>query len=199
VAAGLSDEQLLTAARAGDSESFGVLVTRWEGPLYRFVYRLLPQREDARDVCQEAFLRVYNHSDRFRPGSRFSTWLYQIALNLCRDHQRRRQRWNVIVASGAVDRSAGAVHDDGPAESAERRDRAERVHDALERIPREQREVLVLKEFEGLKFREIADLLGCPESTVKSRLYYGLDNLRAELDKHEAGPPGPGRAERGSS
>jgi RNA polymerase sigma-70 factor (ECF subfamily) len=186
VAAGLSDEQLLTAVRAGDSESFGILVARWETPLYRFVYRMLPQREDAKDVCQEAFLRVYNKSDRFRPGSRFSTWLYQIALNLCRDHQRRRHRWNVIVASGAVDGAPGPQGADGPAESAERRDRAERVHDALERIPREQREVLVLKEFEGLKFREIADLLGCPESTVKSRLYYGLDNLRAELDRSAA-------------
>jgi RNA polymerase sigma-70 factor (ECF subfamily) len=187
VSAGLSDEQLLTAVRAGDAESFGVLVARWEGPLYRFVYRLLPQREDARDVCQEAFLRVYNKSDRFRPGSRFSTWLYQIALNLCRDQQRRRHRWNAIVASGAVDREPATRGDDGPAESVERRDRAARVLEALERIPREQREVLVLKEFEGLKFREIADLLGCPESTVKSRLYYGLDNLRAELGKREAG------------
>jgi RNA polymerase sigma-70 factor (ECF subfamily) len=183
--AATSDEELLTAVRAGDTRSLGVLVARWEQPLFRFVYRLLSDPEDARDVCQETFLRVLDKAHRFRPGSRFSTWMYQIALNLCRDRARRRRRWSRLVAEGRdlPERSAAPPpSDDGDPEAlAERRERSGALRAALADIPAEQREVLVLKEFHGLKFREIAEILGCPESTVKSRMYYGLNGLRAAL------------------
>ncbi len=93
-----SDEDLVAALRAGDTDSLGVLVARWERSLFRFTYRLLERKDDARDVCQETFLRILKKSDRFREGARFSTWMYQIALNLCRDCLRRRGRWGAIVA-----------------------------------------------------------------------------------------------------
>jgi RNA polymerase sigma-70 factor (ECF subfamily) len=179
-----TDEELLQAVRAGDTESLGALVVRWERPLFRFVSRLLPGREDARDVCQETFLRVLGKAHRFREGSRFSTWMYQIALNLCRDHARRRQRWGLVIAEGrdAPERPAapGCAADD-PSRSMEQREKADAVLLALQQLPPEQREVLVLKEFSGLRFREIAEILGCPESTVKSRMYYGLSGVRASL------------------
>lgn len=92
-----SDEELLEAFRAGDADSLGALVARWEQPLFRFACRLLQRPEDARDVCQETFLRVLRKANRFRRGARFSTWMYQIALNLCRDHVRRRSRWALLV------------------------------------------------------------------------------------------------------
>jgi RNA polymerase sigma-70 factor (ECF subfamily) len=166
-------------------DSLGVLVTRWERPLFRFVYRLVPRDDDARDVCQETFLRILKKSHRFRDGSRYSTWMYQIALNLCRDRARRAKRWSRLIAqrSELPDRPAGPVAGSGadPARSVERREKATALQRALDRLPPEQREVLVLKEFEGLKFREIAEILGCPESTVKSRMYYGLSGVKSAL------------------
>lgn len=184
-----TDEDLVLALRAGDTESLGVLVARWERPLFCFAYRLLSRKEDARDVCQETFLRVLKKADRFREGARFSTWLYQIALNLCRDHQRRKRRWGWLLAEPA-DPAADSREvverlpsDEDPHRDAERSERRQVVARALQCIPAEQREVLMLKEFEGLKFREIADILGCPESTVKSRMYYGLSGLKAALER----------------
>jgi len=92
-----TDEDLLLAVRGGNVESLGVLVSRWEDPLYRFVSRMVDRPDDARDVCQETFLRILRRSDAFREGARFSTWMYQIALNLCRDRARRRKRWGRVV------------------------------------------------------------------------------------------------------
>jgi len=183
----VSDEDLVLAVQAGDTDSLGVLVARWEQPLFRFVYRLLPRKDDAHDVCQETFLRILKKADHYRPGSRFSTWMYQIALNLCRDRARRRKRWGLIMADSRAfdertyDGESAATSRDDPAGAAERSELAAAVHTALGEIPREQREVLILKEFEGLKFKEIAEILGCPESTVKSRMYYGLSGLRSVL------------------
>jgi RNA polymerase sigma-70 factor (ECF subfamily) len=180
-----TDEELLREVQAGDTDSLGVLVTRWERPLFRFVYRLMPRRDDARDICQETFLRILKKSHRFKKGSRFSTWMYQIAINLCLDQARKAKRWNLVIADtpSLPDRPAGphAPESADPARTAERREMAAVVLRALDRLPVEQREVVVLKEFEGLKFREIAEILGCPESTVKSRMYYGLNGVRSAL------------------
>lgn len=181
-----TDEDLVLAVQAGDTESLGALVARWERPLFRFVYRLEPRTEDARDICQETFLRVLKRADRFRRGARFSTWMYQIALNLCRDRVRRRRRWRLVLAEGveppekAATPTAADVEND-PSRSAERKEMSEAVLEALRLIPAEQREVVLLKEYEGLKFREIAEIVGCPESTVKSRMYYGLTGIRNRL------------------
>jgi RNA polymerase sigma-70 factor (ECF subfamily) len=189
-----TDEQLVEALRGGDMDSLAVLVGRWEQPLFRFVYRLLPRREDAHDVCQETFLRILKKSHRFRPGSRFSTWMYQIALNLCRDHVRRRQRWSLLIAdreppppdSGPAPPDAAGID---PVDAVDRREKTAALRRALDDLPPEQREVLILKEFEGLKFREIAAILGCPESTVKSRMYYGLSGVRAALIRRGIAAP----------
>jgi RNA polymerase sigma-70 factor (ECF subfamily) len=183
----MTDEELLNSVRSGDTQSLGLLVARWERPLFRFVHRMLPRSEDARDVCQETFLRVLKKAHRFQKGSRFSTWLYQIALNLCRDQARRRKRWSRIVTRrSSIDDRFDAepgprVADTDPWLNVEQKEKNRAVLQALERIPPEQREVLILKEFEGLRFREIAEILGCPESTVKSRMYYGLNGLRSAL------------------
>ncbi len=182
-----ADEDLVASIQSGDTRSLGILVQRWERPLYRFVYRLLPRREEAQDICQETFLKVASKSRLFREGSRFSTWMYQIALNLTRDHVRKKTRWSALVvpAVDGQDRSpalaAGVAVT--PDMELERKDTRESVRRALLQLPAEQKEVLVLKEYQGLKFREIAELLSCPESTVKSRMYYGLKGLKAVLAK----------------
>jgi RNA polymerase sigma-70 factor (ECF subfamily) len=184
-----TDEELVQALQTGDHDSFGVLVARWERPLFNFVYRMISRSEDARDICQETFLRVLRNARRFKPGARFSTWMYQIALNLCRDRARKKRRWSLLLVEGGrageadTPRFEGVARDGDPAEAAETRERREAVLQALGDIPVEQREVLVLKEYEGMKFREIADVLGCPESTVKSRMYYGLNGLKSALQR----------------
>lgn len=182
-----NDEDLLVSLRDGDTDSLGLLVARWQEPLYRFAYRLLERSEEAREVCQETFLRVLSRADRFEPGARFSTWMYQIALNLCRDRLRRQRRWGLLFGEKAGGRSLEAAV---PAEAAttpaaalEREEVRHAVRRALSSLSPEQREVLILKEYEGLKFREIAELTGCPESTVKSRLYQGLARLREVLER----------------
>jgi RNA polymerase sigma-70 factor (ECF subfamily) len=182
-----SDEDLLVALRGGRVDSLGLLVARWEGPLYRFVSRLVDRPEDARDVCQETFLRVLKKSDAFRDGARFSTWMYQIALNLCRDRARRQKRWSHIVVAAPADDDRPREHaaperaDTHPDRALEREEARSAVQNALSRLPSDQREVLLLKEYEGLKFREIADVLGVPESTVKSRMYAALDAMKVSL------------------
>ena len=183
-----TDEELVLSLRGGHQESLGVLVSRWEGPLLRFVSRMVDRPDDARDVCQETFLRVLNKSDAFRDGARFSTWMYQIALNICRDQARRKRRWShLVIAAPPIDdappreSAAPDTVDTNPAASYERTERRDAVHRALARLPHDQREVLLLKEYQGLKFREIADVLGVPESTVKSRMYAALDTMRTSL------------------
>jgi RNA polymerase sigma-70 factor (ECF subfamily) len=183
-----SDEDLLLELRGGQAESLGLLVSRWEVPLFRFVSRMVDRPEDARDVCQETFLRILDKADAFRDGARFSTWMYQIALNLCRDQARRKRRWgHLVVAPPAAD--DGVPHEHAapetaatnPAAALEESERQGAVRRALSRLPHDQREVLLLKEYEGLKFREIAGVLGVPESTVKSRMYAALDTMRSSL------------------
>lgn len=183
-----TDEDLLLALREGHADSLGVLVARWEGPLLRFVSRLVDRPDDARDVCQETFLRILDKAEAFRDGARFSTWMYQIALNLCRDHSRKKRRWGrLMIAEPATavemprEHAAPETSTANPAAAYEHNERQSAVRRALSILPREQREVLLLKEYEGLKFREIADVLGVAESTVKSRMYAGLDAMRMSL------------------
>jgi len=185
----LTDEELLISVRAGDHQSLGLLVARWERPLFCFAYRMLRRQEDARDICQETFLRVLKKAHRFREGSKFSTWMYQIALNLCRDQLRKRRRWSTILAEERMlDEQTDAPPDgwsagDDPSLQVERRQKTRALQVALKEIPPEQREVLIMKEYEGLKFKEIAEILNAPESTVKSRMYYGLTGLRTALSR----------------
>lgn len=186
----LTDEDLLVSLRSGQSDSLGVLVARWEAPLFRFVSRLVERPDDARDVCQETFLRILDKADAFRDGARFSTWMYQIALNLCRDQTRRKRRWGRLMFSAPAPATESEPEREyaapesvatSPAAAFEHTERRSAVRRALSALPQDQREVLLLKEYEGLKFREIADVLGVPESTVKSRMYAGLDAMRTSL------------------
>jgi RNA polymerase sigma-70 factor (ECF subfamily) len=191
----LTDEELVVSLRSGDSQSLGVLVTRWERPLFCFAYRMLRRQEDARDICQETFLRVLRKAHRFKEGSKFSTWMYQIALNLCRDQLRKRRRWSLILSEGReVDERIDSIKttatlDADPSLGMERDEKSALIQRALLEIPSEQREVLIMKEYEGLKFKEIARILGAPESTVKSRMYYGLTGLKAALARRGISGP----------
>ncbi len=181
-----SDEDLVARSIDGDTESFNQLVKRWERPIYALAYRTLGRDEDARDVTQETFLRAFRSIGGFRGQAKFSSWLYRIALNLCRDWLRRQRRTPVVQAPEGIDVIEMASEPD-PGESIEdvvaRQNLSAHVQRAMTQLSEEQRSTIILKEYQGLTFQEIADLQGCPLSTVKTRLYQGLTVLRRELDR----------------
>jgi RNA polymerase sigma-70 factor, ECF subfamily len=179
-----TDEELVARSIGGDLDSFNQLVLRWERPIYALAYRVIGREEDARDVAQETFLRAFRALSGFKGQAKFSSWLYRITLNLCRDWIRRERRAPVSQVPEWVDiieLASGAE----PAETIEdlvaRRELGAAVAKAMAMLPEEQRAAIVLKEYHGLTFQEIADLLDCPLSTVKTRLYQGLSVLRRQL------------------
>ena len=179
-----SDEELVARSMGGDLDSFNQLVVRWERPIYALAYRVIGREEDARDVAQETFLRAFRALSGFKGQAKFSSWLYRITLNLCRDWIRRERRTPVAQAPEGVDliELAGEAQ---PSESVEdlvsRRELSRVVARAMAALPEDQRTAIILKEYHGLTFQEIADLLDCPLSTVKTRLYQGLTVLRKHL------------------
>jgi RNA polymerase sigma-70 factor (ECF subfamily) len=181
-----TDEELVAKSMAGDVDSFNQLVLRWERPIYALAYRVIGRDEDARDVAQETFLRAFRALPGFKGQAKFSSWLYRIALNLCRDWIRRKKRTPVVEMPEGVDIVELAA-EQGPMESIEdlvaRQEMSRIVADGMKLLPDEQRTAIVLKEYHGLTFQEIADLVGCPLSTVKTRVYQGLLVLRRELMK----------------
>jgi RNA polymerase sigma-70 factor (ECF subfamily) len=185
-----TDEELVARATAGDLESFNQLVVRWERPIYALAYRTLGREEEARDVVQEAFLRAYRGLRGFKGEAKFSSWLYRITLNLCRDWIRRERRAPLVQVPEGTDPVDLADAQASPAESVEdlvaRREMSAAVARAMAELPDEQRTAIMLKEYQGLTFQEIADLLDCPLSTVKTRLYQGLSVLRRRLERRQA-------------
>ena len=181
-----TDEELVARSRSGDMDSFNQLILRWERPIYALAYRVIGQEEDARDVAQETFLRAFRALPGFKGQAKFSSWIYRIALNLCRDWIRRKKRTPVSQVPEDVDLSELAA-EQGPVESVEelvaRRELSAVVEEAMAFLPEEQRTAVILKEYHGMTFQEIADLQGCPLSTVKTRLYQGLSVLRRQLER----------------
>ena len=181
---GSSDEELVEACLAGEVAAFDILVARWQRKIRGAVYRVVGSEEEAQDICQEAFLKAYRGLSSFKREARFSSWLYQIALNLSRDRLRRRKTRN-WVSLDEVDETPAAGWAGGRAVSAdqwvESREVQRLVANAVAALPEEQREAVVLKEYQGLTFSEIAEIQGVPVSTVKTRLYRGLSVLRERL------------------
>jgi len=182
----LTDDELVARSVGGDAESFNQLILRWERPIYALAYRVIGREEDARDVCQETFLRAFRALPGFKGHAKFSSWLYRIALNLCRDWIRRQRRTPVTQMPDDVDLGDYAA-ERGPAESIEelvsRRELSAVVEEVMAQLPEEQRTAIILKEYHGMTFQEIADMQGCPLSTVKTRLYQGLLVVRRQLEK----------------
>ncbi len=183
-----TDEELVARSMGGDLDSFNQLVLRWERPIYALAYRVIGREEDARDVAQETFLRAFRALKGFKGQAKFSSWLYRITLNLCRDWIRREKRTPVAQPPEGVD-IIELAGEGTPSESIEqlvaRHELGRAVGKAMSMLPEEQRTAIILKEYHGLTFQEIADLLDCPLSTVKTRLYQGLTVLRKQL--REAG------------
>ena len=179
-----TDEELVARSIGGDADSFNQLVERWQRQIYALAYRHIGRQEDARDVCQETFLRAYRGLGGFRGQAKFSSWLYRITINLCRDWVRRERRAPVVQPpedSDLMELAAARAPSESIEDQVGRRDLTRAVERAMALLPEEQRTAILLKEYEGLTFQEIADVVGCPLSTVKTRLYQGLTVLRREL------------------
>jgi RNA polymerase sigma-70 factor (ECF subfamily) len=181
---GRSDEELVEACQAGEASAFDVLVARWEDRVRGAAYRFLSSEDEARDVAQETFLKAYRGLSGFKRQARFSSWLYQIATNLCRDRLRRRKT-RPQVSLEALEEAGPVIVESRPGahERLLERDLAEAVRRAIHALPEEQREVVILKEYQELTFLEIAQALDVPVSTVKTRLYRGLVQLRQRLER----------------
>ena len=191
-----SDEELVARSMGGDLDSFNQLVLRWERPIYALAYRVIGREEDARDVAQETFLRAFRALGGFKGQAKFSSWLYRITLNLCRDWIRKERRTPVSQAPEGIDivELAGEATPSETIEQLVGRNQLSRaVSKAMASLPEEQRTAIILKEYHGLTFQEIADMLDCPLSTVKTRLYQGLSVVRKQLEQAGVKPDALGK------
>jgi RNA polymerase sigma-70 factor (ECF subfamily) len=184
-----TDEQLVERAIAGDGEAFGEVVRRWERKIYALAYGFTGSVEEARDASQETFVAAYRNLRSFRGEAKVSSWLHRIAVNQCISRRRRARVRAETAIDEAIETSGESfISTDeraSPARAAEAGERTEAVRRAVAALTPELREVVLMKEFEGLTFQEIADALQVPLSTVKSRLYTALKQLRMRLEKFE--------------
>ena len=181
-----SDEQIVERALTGDAEAFGEIVHRWERRIFALAYGMLGREEDARDATQETFLAAYRNLRGFRGEAKVSSWLHRIAVNQCITRQRRAKVRNEAAIEDEEERHASnfsAPLELSPARVAESRESIEAVRRVVNSLPLDLRQVVVMKEFEELTFREIAEALDVPLSTVKSRLYTAMRQLHMRLQK----------------
>jgi RNA polymerase sigma-70 factor, ECF subfamily len=193
---GMSDEQAMWRVQMhDDNQAFAQLLSRWEGPIKRLCIRMLNDEHKAEDVTQEAFARIYAKRKDFQHGSKFSTFLWRVATNLCLDELRRvKRRRELTILPQTMDSSETDVWEElpsdgpGPDATAVADEHAELVRRAVAQLPEHYRSVVVLRHYEDLKFREIADVLDVPEGTVKSRMAEALSLLNAALKKRMSNP-----------
>ena len=185
-----TDEIIVERALSGEPDAFGELVRRWERRIFALTYGMLGREEDARDATQETFLAAFRNLRGFRGEAKVSSWLHRIAVNQCITRQRRARVRSESALEDEQETNAGSFAmplSYSPAHVAEGRQETAAVRRAINSLPVELRQVVVMKEFEELTFREIADVLDLPLSTVKSRLYTALKQLQMRLQKFESG------------
>jgi RNA polymerase sigma-70 factor (ECF subfamily) len=190
----MTDEALMIRFQSGDRSAFTLLVRRHQSPLFNFALRQLRSAPAAEEVVQDAFVRVVHNAAEFKHASRFSTWLYTITRNLCIDQMRKRALRN----HPSLDEPKREQSGDGPtlgdrtADGKANVERAavsveirERLLAAVGDLPDEQREVFLLREVSNVPFKEIAEIVGVSENTIKSRMRYALERLQAALSDFE--------------
>ena len=181
-----SDEDLVLRFQGGDESAFEAMVVRWNEPILELATRLTGDLEEAKDVRQMALLKTYQGLERFEGRARFSTWIYRVVLNLCRDRKRSAALRERVVA-GAVRAGEGDyVLEETGFHLARDRELASIVAKAVLGLPAAEREVVVLRHYHELPFPAVAEILGAPVTTVKSRMTRGLELLRTRLATLEA-------------
>ena len=181
----LSDEQLVELAVSKDSEAFGEIVRRWERKIFALCFGMLAREDEARDAAQETFIAAYRNLSKFRGEAKVSSWLHRIAVNQCLTTKRRaktRSEDFIDEEKHEEDRYFVAPEKASPALTIEANERLTLVRQAVTSLPSDLRQVIVMKEFEEMTFQEISETLEVPLSTVKSRLYTALKQLRMKLE-----------------
>lgn len=182
-----ADRQDMGRLAAGQESGLAALMTRHGERLFHYLYRLLQDEEEAADLAQETFVRVYQHCDRFDRRRKFTTWLYAIATNLARDRARWRSRHPTVslqaesAATGAELHSSLAAGEANPHEALVAEERAGWVREAIGALPEDLRAPLLLAEYQGLSQADISEVLGCSAKAVELRLYRARQRLRARL------------------
>jgi RNA polymerase sigma-70 factor (ECF subfamily) len=182
----LTDEQLVELAVTENSEAFGEIVKRWERKIFALCFGMLCREDDARDAAQECFIAAYRNLRNFRGDARVSSWLHRIAVNQCLTIKRRaktRSEDFLGDEDGAHERVFVAPARLSPSKTTEQSERLAVVRQAVISLPTDLRQVIVMKEFEEMTFQEISETLELPLSTVKSRLYTALKQLRMKLER----------------
>ena len=167
----VEDRDLIAKAKGGDVEAYNLLVSRWERRIFSYLFRVVSNREDAMDLSQDVFLKAYQNLTKLDDPGRFSAWLFRIAHNEAFSMLRKRRPESEMAEPIQRDR--------GPAMLPMELSLA--VESALKRLSEDQREAVLLKVYQGFKFEEMAEVLGCPVSTAKSRLYTALELLKTTL------------------
>jgi RNA polymerase sigma-70 factor (ECF subfamily) len=184
-----SDVQLMLDVKAGDEQSFGLLLQRYRTPLVNFLYRMVRSREQAEDLAQEVFIRVYRAREEYVPSAKFTTWLFRIATNLAlnsiRDHRHEKLEisMDAPVTAEEGDEKPFEVADKHPTIEQElvEEDRKKMIRRAIEKLPEKQRAAVLLHKYQELDYAEIAKILSCSESALKSLLFRAYEALRVEL------------------
>ncbi len=184
----LSDLDLVDLVQQGDATAFRGLVERYQGRIYAHVYGMIRNREEARDLTQEAFVKAFRNMAGFRKEASFTTWLYRIASNVTIDFIRKNRRVRISEYDeriGHKEPTAGGWDPDhlrrSPGRDHDRQVLYRAIMDAMQQLPPDQRQVVLLREIEGFSYREIAETMGIPEGTVMSRLFYARKKLQALL------------------
>ena len=175
------DGQLVQAALGGDREAFGCLVERYQDRVFNMLVRMLGNRDDARDIVQDAFVQAFVKLDSFRGDAKFYTWLYRIAINLALSHRRRRRPTQSLDASKENVGEEPMAQQPTAAHEMIERERAEQLQKALLNLNEMSRQILVLRELEGFSYEAISEILELPVGTVRSRLFRARLQLKEQL------------------
>lgn len=188
-----AEGELIRACQAGDQDAFGVLVRRYHGRAYWAAYGLLGNEEEARDVTQDAFLRVYRALERFDFNQNFYTWMYRIVVNLAIDRLRRNAKGRSVALDDVGDLPSGRSAEEQPARGMELAETAVLVREVLDQLPEKYRTVMVLRELNGLSCKEIAGIVNSSHATVRWRLHMARKFFKEEWERRQH------RSERGES
>ncbi|OWZ83320.1 RNA polymerase sigma factor [Natranaerobius trueperi] len=181
------DELLVKKCQKGKLDAFEDLVNKYQQKVYSLCYRFAGNHDDANDLAQEAFIRVYHSIDKFHFKSAFSTWLYRVTSNVCLDEIRKKKRTSSVSINSPMETDEGEVYFNlpdqkfNPEQLTERKDVQDIVHKAIQELPEEQRITILLREIEGLSYEELAEALNVSIGTVKSRLNRARHNLKEIL------------------
>jgi RNA polymerase sigma factor (sigma-70 family) len=175
------DGELMLRLQKGDDHALDLLMNRWQIPLRRFLYRWLQNDADALDFAQETFVRVYRHRERFRPGAKFSTWLFAIALNLCRNQARKNKSRPTVPLDDTPEAEAA---DAAPNTNLLDTEKIATVRQAVDALPEPLKTATLLCEYEDLSLAEAATAAGCSAKAIETRLYRARGLLRAALARY---------------